>query len=157
MKKPMYAFALVAAMTLAPAVSNAKTVNVTVNLKQYNGYPAFLAVYLTDAQGHYKETIHLAGFPLGYFGHLRHWLRESRGQVPNLDSITGASVGPGQTLQFSADIADALLNAGYQIHIDDASEWMMEVPNDAVVSLDAQNAGKPVPGKTYIQDMSFTM
>ena len=157
MKQSSNALALVVAMTLAPTISSAKTVNFTVNLKPYNGYPAFLAVYLTDAQGNYKETIHLAGYPLGYFGHLRHWLRESRGQVPNLDSITGASVGPGQTLQFSTDIADALLNSGYQVHIDDNSEWMMEVPNDAVVALDAKDAGKPVPGKTYIQDMSFTM
>lgn len=146
-----------AVVAFLPAMARAKIVNFTVRTNNYGGYPAYLAVYLTDAQGHYKETIHLAGSRLGFFEHLREWMTASQGQVPTLDGITGASVGSGQSLRFSANISDALLNAGYEIHVDAEAEWMMEMPDEVVVPLDQQHSGKPVAGRGYLSEFAYSM
>ena len=42
--------------------------------------------------------------------------------MAEVDGITGASVGSGRTLEVSMDLADALFDAGYTLHVDAAAE-----------------------------------
>lgn len=50
--------ALLAATTLAvPALAQGRTVTLSTTLKHYGGDGAYLAVYLTDAQGAYAGTL----------------------------------------------------------------------------------------------------
>ena len=64
---------------------------------------------------------------------------------------TGASVGTGQMLRVSATIADNLIAAGYQIHIDALIEDRRDYPRIAVLTLGQQTS---VSGRGLIRTLS---
>ncbi len=154
MKK--FAATLVLATSIAlPALAEAKTVTLNTTLKSYGGNGAYLAIYLTDAQGKFHSTLRVSGRKTKYYSHLRDWSRGNANR--NIDGITGASVGSGQSLKVSVDVADALIDAGYQIRIDSSVENGRDYPTDVVVPLTSANAGKSTSGKGYVQSFTFDM
>jgi hypothetical protein len=114
-------------------------------------------VYLTDAKGAYAGTLWVAGGKAKYYRHLSDWNRLSAGDTKRLAGVTGASVGAGRTLKVTADLADTLIDAGYEIRIDAAVEDMRDSPAEVRVPLATSQAGKPQAGKQYIQTMSFQL
>ena len=66
-------------------------------------------------------------------------------------------MGAGRTLKVTADLANALIDAGYEIHIDAAVEDMRDSPSEIRVPLSTANAGKPQVGKQYIQSLTFQL
>jgi hypothetical protein len=148
------ALALAAAL-LSPALAEARTVTLTTDLESYGGNGAYLAVYLTDAAGAFQGTLWLAGGKHKYYKHLSDWFAATGGD--GIDGISGASVGSGRRLTVTADLADALIDAGYQIHIDAAVEDMRDSPSEIVVPLTQAAAGTPVAGRRYIKSFQLDM
>jgi hypothetical protein len=145
-----------AACALAlPALAQGRQVTLTATLKNYGGNGAYLAVYLTDAKGAYAGTLWVAGGKAKYYKNLADWNRLSAGDAKRLSGVTGASVGAGRTLKVTADLADALLDAGYEIRIDAAVEDMRNSPADVRVPLTAAGAGKAQPGRQYVQSLTY--
>jgi len=140
---------------LLPSMAQSRPVTITTQLKNYGGDDAYLAVYLTSAQGTYAGTLWVAGRKAKYYKHLSAWNRLSAADNRRLLGITGASVGPGRTLKVTADLADALLDAGYEIRIDAAAEDMDDSPAEVRLPLLQTQAGRPLAGKQYIQSMRF--
>jgi len=150
--------AIAAACALAlPAQGQARQVTLTTQLKNYGGDGAYLAVYLTDAKGAYAGTLWVAGGKAKYYKHLSDWNRLSAGDARRLNGVTGASVGAGRTLKVTADLADALIDAGYEIRVDAAVEDMRDSPGEIRLPLTTQNAGKPQPGRQYIQSLTYQL
>lgn len=157
MSKPLMT-TLAAAVALAlPAMAQARSVTLTTQLKNYGGDGAYLAVYLTDAKGAYVRTLWVAGSKAKYYKHLADWNRLSAADGKRLQGVTGASVGAGRTLKVTADLADALIDAGYEIRVDAAAEDMRDSPSEIRVPLNAANAGKPHAGKQYIQSLTYQL
>ena len=150
----MAAIALSTAL-IAPGLALARPVTLTVNMAQYGGPGAYLAVYVTDASGAYVGSLWMAGGKSKYYKHLTDWAQMTGGDVAQVDGITGASVGAGQQLQLSMDLADALFDAGYTLHIDAAAEEMRDSPNEIAVPLTATGAGQAVRGRRYIADFTY--
>jgi hypothetical protein len=144
------------ALSLSP-LAHSRPVTLTAQLKNYGGDGAYLAVYLTDAKGAYVRTLWVAGGKAKYHKHLSDWYRLSAGDTQRLNGITGASVGAGRTLKVTADLADALIDAGYEIRIDAAAEDMRDSPSEVRIPLSKANAGKPQIGKPYIQSATFQL
>lgn len=152
MKKITSALCLAAAVSL-PGFAQAREVTFTTQLDNYAGDGAYVALYLTDSNGRYEQTIWVAGEKTKYYKNLRGWARGSRLQRSEYDGLTGASVGSGRTLKVTAEIADTLLDAGYEVRVDTAVEDMRDNPADAVVPLTTEGAGKPVAGRGYVQSL----
>ena len=153
MKTPLAAL-LLALPLLAPIGAEARPVRITTTLTPYGGDGAYLAIYLTDKDGKLQKTIHVAGGKAKYYKHLAGWYRQSGGRI---DGTTGASVGAGKTLTVSAEIADALVDAGFEIRVDSAVEKESDVPADARISVSKANAGKPAAGRGYVKSLTFDM
>lgn len=148
------AMLMLATALVAPGVALARDVTIQTSLVQYSGHGAYLAVYLTNPDGSYNSTLWVSGQKSKYYGHLRGWVRAaSTGGSLNLDGITGASVGSGQTLTVHANLADTLLDAGYQIHIDAAVENGGEYADDAVIALASSPAS--ASGSGYVNAVSL--
>lgn len=147
-----------AACALAiPTLAHSRQLTLTAQLKNYGGDGAYLAAYLTNAKGAYVRTLWVAGGKAKYYKHLSDWNRLSRGDTKRLAGVTGASVGAGRTLKVTADLAAALIDAGYEIRIDAAAEDMRDSPSEVRVPLSTGNAGKPQVGKQYIQTLTFQL
>lgn len=140
-----------------PSMAYSRQVTLTAQLKNYGGDGAYLAAYLLDAKGAYVRTLWVAGGKAKYHAHLSDWNRLSSSDAKRLDGVTGASVGAGRTLKVSAELADALIDAGYEIRIDAAAEDMSDSPSEIRVPLSTANAGKPQPGKQYIQSLTLRL
>ncbi|MBI1219867.1 MAG: DUF2271 domain-containing protein [Rhodobacteraceae bacterium] len=156
MKTKLAALALSTALTL-PAIAWGKPVTFTAQMNDYGGNGAYLAFYVTDAQGAYKGSLWMAGGGAKYYPHLTDWYRATAGNLSEINGITGASVGSGRALTFTLDLADALFDAGYELHVDAAAENLRESPSDTVVPLTTAGVGKSAPGRRYVATLSYEM
>lgn len=156
MKSFLGMLAVTTALTM-PTVATARPVTLTTTLNAYGGDGAYLAFYVTDPQGVYVGTLWMAGSKSKYYEHLSDWHRATGGDTAEIDGITGASVGSGRTLEITLDLADALFDAGYTLHIDAAVEDMRDSPNDLAVPLTTDGAGMPVRGRRYVGSFSYGM
>ena len=141
MKSILAALAITTALTL-PATAWARPVTIDTTLKNYGGNGAYLAIYVTDAKGVYKGSLWMAGGKSKYYQHLSDWQRATGGSLSEINGITGASVGSGRKLSITLNLADALFDAGYQVHVDAAVEDMRDSPSEVVVPLTTAGAGK---------------
>ena len=157
MSKPLLTIVAVATALALPSLAHSRQLTLTTQLKNYGGDGAYLAVYLTDPKGAYARTLWVAGGKAKYYKHLADWNRLSARDAKRLDGVTGASVGAGRSLKVTADLADALIDAGYEIRIDAAAEDMRDSPSEIRVPLSTQNAGKPQAGKQYIQSLTYQL
>ena len=153
MKKPILALSL-ALPLLAPVIAEARPVRITTTLNAYGGDGAYLAIYVSDKAGKLQQTIHVAGGKAKYHKHLAGWFRQSGGRI---DGTTGASVGAGRSLTVSAEIADALIDAGFEIRVDSAVEKESDVPTDARIRLEKASIGKPAAGRGYVKSVAIDM
>lgn len=157
MSKPLLTTIAVACALALPTLAHSRPVTVATTLNPYGGDGAYLAVYLANAQGAYAGTLWVAGGKAKYHKHLRDWARLSAGDARRLDGVTGASVGAGRTLKVSADLADALIDAGYEIRIDAAAEDMRESPSEVRLPLTTNGSGKATAGKQYIKSATYQL
>ncbi len=148
--------AVIAGALAIPSMASARPVTVETQLSSYGGDGAYVVMYVTDRGGRYQGTLWMAGDKAKYYKHLRDWYRMSGGSA-TLDGVTGASVGAGKTLRATLDIADALIDAGYEIHVDTAVEKINENPSEVVIPLTTSGAGKPVKGRGYVKSFRYTL
>ncbi|MFO1150850.1 MAG: DUF2271 domain-containing protein [Alsobacter sp.] len=139
-----------------PGLAEARPVTFEATLKPYGGNGAYMVLYVTDAAGQYRGTLWMAGGRAKYYRHLSDWQRASGGATSEVDGITGASIGSGKTLKVSLDIADALIDAGYQVHVDTAVEDGLDSPSDAVAPLSSKASGAAVAGKGNLKSLKVT-
>lgn len=154
MKAFLATLAVTTALTM-PALAIAGEVTFTTTMSSYGGDGAYLAYYVTDAQGKYVGSLWMAGGKAKYYEHLSSWYRATAGNTSEINGITGASVGAGRSLKITVDLAETLFDAGYQLHIDSAVEDMRDSPNEIVVPLTADGTGQVVKGKRYIADFTY--
>lgn len=153
--KPLLAALALTTALIAPGLALARPVTLTTNLSDYGGRGAYLAIYVTDPSGAYAGSLWMAGGKSKYYRHLSDWSRFTGGDVAQVDGITGASVGAGRSLELTMDLADALFDAGYTLHIDAAVEDMRDSPNEIAVPLSTDGAGQPVTGHRYVADFTY--
>lgn len=157
MKHLLTALALSTALTAVPVLAQARPVTFTTQMQNYGGNGAYLALYVTDASGAYAGSLWMAGGKSKYYEHLNDWYRATGGDPAQINGITGASVGAGRTLEITLDLADALFDAGYTLHIDAAVEDMRDSPNEVAVPLTTDGVGKPVAGRRYVASFAYDM
>lgn len=154
MKPCLSALVLTAALT-APSFALARPVTLTTTLNNYGADGAYLAFYVTDSSDAYAGTLWIAGGKSKYYKHLTDWYRAAAGDPVQINGITGASVGAGRTLEITLDLADALFDAGYTLHIDAAVEDMRDSPREVSMPLTTTGAGQPVAGRRYIASFAY--
>ena len=147
---------LAAAIAL-PAGAQAREITLNTQMKSYSGNEAYLAIYVTDAQGQYQSTLWVAGKKAKYYKHLRDWARGSGLNSIEFDGVTGASAGGGQMLTVKVELADALLDAGYQIRIDSSVEDKRDNRAEVIAPLTSAGAGKPAAGDGYVESFSYDL
>ena len=155
MKKIASSTALCLALALLTTPAMARPVTITTKMKSYGGDGAYLAIYLTDAAGAYRRTLWVSGRKTRYWSHLSNWHRATRGSPPGVDAITGASAGSGRTLTVTVDLADALIDAGYQIRVDRAVEDDADRPAEVIAPLAANGRRRATAGRGFVQSLTY--
>lgn len=140
-----------------PGLVHARPVTLTAQMKNYAGDGAYLAIYVTDANGVYKKTLWVSGKKAKHYRNLRDWARGSGLRPGEYDGVSGASVGSGRVLKVTVDLADALIDAGYEIRVDSAVEDGRDNPADVRTPLTAAGTGKPAAGRGYVKSFAYSL
>ncbi|MGO8656534.1 DUF2271 domain-containing protein, partial [Rhizobium ruizarguesonis] len=74
MKSLIAMLAVTTALTV-PGLAMAREVTFTTNMRNYGGDGAYLAYYVTNAQGKYVGSLWMAGGKTRYYEHLTGWYR----------------------------------------------------------------------------------
>lgn len=156
MKKITAILALSAVLAL-PSLAQAKQVTLTTELNGYQGDGAYVAIYLTDANGSYQETLWVAGGKAKYYKHLRDWARGSGLKASEYDGKTGASLASSKTLITTIEVPDNWLDAGYQLRIDTAVEDLRENRAEVIVPFTSTDAGQTTLGKGYVKSFTYQL
>ena len=158
MNRIVLSLCLAGAIAIAlPGFAHARPITLTTQLKNYGGNGAYLAIYVTDAAGQYKKTLWVSGKKTKYYRNLRDWARGSGMRPTEFDGVSGASVGSGRALKVTVDLADALIDAGYEIRVDSAVEDGRDNPADVRAPLTKAGAGKPSAGHGYVKSLTYQM
>ena len=156
MKKTALSLMLAGVIAL-PGLAQARPVTLSTQLKNYGGEGAYLAVYVTDAQGKYQKTLWVSGKKAKYYKNLRDWARGSGLKSAEFDGVSGASVGSGRTLKVTVELADALIDAGYEIRIDSAVEDGRDYPAEVRTPLTKAGSGQSAAGRGYVQTFTYKL
>ncbi|MBR9857999.1 MAG: DUF2271 domain-containing protein [Gammaproteobacteria bacterium] len=149
---------LVLASALAlPSLGQAREVTLTTELKGYNGDGAYMAIYLTDADGRYQDTLWVAGRKSKYYKHLKDWARGGGMKRAEYDGKTGASLTSGHTLTTTVELDDSLFDAGYQLRVDTSVEDMRDQRADVIAPLTTAGAGQPINGRGYVKSFTYQL
>lgn len=142
---------------IAPGAAMAKDASISLTLTAYSGREAYLAIYVTKPDGSYESTLWVAGSKTRYLGDLRGWVSalQGSGASLSLDGISGASVGSGQTLNINVNLADSMIDAGYQLHVETAVEHGGEYPDDVVMPI--SSGTQQANGTGYVQTLTVKM
>ena len=154
MNKTAISLAL-AGMAALPAIGQAREINLSTTLKDYRGNEAYLAIYVTDAQGAYQRTLWVSGKKAKYYKHLRDWVQGGGSKPAEFDGLTGASVGGGETLEVAVELEDALIDAGYEIRIDSAVEDKRDNRGEIKVPLTLQATTVNGGAQGYVDSFSY--
>lgn len=155
--KTTTALLVLASLASFPGLSQAREVTLTTELKSYNGDGAYVAIYLTDADGRYRQTLWIAGKKSKYYKHLKDWARGSGMNQADYDGKTGASLLSGHTLTTTVELDDALFDAGYQLRLDTAVEDQRDQRAEVIAPLTTAGAGQPVAGKGYVKSFTYQL
>ncbi|MDR2852975.1 MAG: DUF2271 domain-containing protein [Burkholderiaceae bacterium] len=153
--KYVFPMTVLAAALAVPSFAAARQVTFETQMSNYGGDGAYVALYLTDRAGQYHSTLWVAGPKVKYHRHLRDWSRAKGGA--RVDGVTGASVGAGKTLRVTLDLADTLIDAGYEVRIDTAVEDMKKNPSEVVAPLTTAGANKAVQGSGYVKSFRYSL
>lgn len=155
MMKTLWSALILIAALGASSLVQAREVNFNVELDQYRGDGAYIALYLTQENGQYHSTLWVSGKKAKYYKHLAGWARASGKQPSEYDGRTGASVHSGQSLEVTLDIDDSLIDTGHLLHVDTAVEDKRDYRDDVVTPLTSAGAGQAVDGRGFVKAFTY--
>lgn len=155
--KKLAALLAVTTLLALPSLAQAKPVTLTTELNGYKGDGAYVAIYVTDANGQYQDTLWVAGGKAKYYKHLRDWARGSGLKAAAYDGKTGASLASGNTLTHTVEVPDKWLDAGYQLRIDTAVEDQRENRAEVIAPFTTAGAGQATLGKGYVKSFTYQL
>ena len=123
-----------------------------VQLTNYTGEGAYVAISLLDANDRYLKTLRILGDEEEWYPDLTDWWSFHTGaKKPNLDAITGATIAGGERSIFAIEIENDLLNAGNKIRFETAVEDQKYVKEDLQFPLTSENVNGKFEGVGYIR------
>lgn len=147
-------FLLLTAML--PAVSKAQNTGSTkykclVQMTNYMGEGAYIAVSLVNDKGAYEKTLYIMGADKKWYHDLKEWHKFNAKKPANLNAITGASVTGGDRSVTVLEIENSKINAGYKLRFETAVEDKEYHAKDIEVPLSTEGLSGKTEGTNYIR------
>ncbi|WP_107039642.1 DUF2271 domain-containing protein [Brumimicrobium mesophilum] len=148
-------------LTMNSFYSNAQTVGgeykCLIQLKNYQGEGAYIAVSVVNSKGEYVETLRVLGDDHEWYPDIKSWyaFRNKNRHQPRLDGVTGATIGSGERSVVSLKINQKYIDKGYSLRFETAVEDKSYHVKDVVVSLsnDQLKLGKYEGKEGYIRQI----
>ncbi|MEM9362803.1 MAG: DUF2271 domain-containing protein [Bacteroidota bacterium] len=153
-KKIRNSIALLALVMVAFGfVRNEESINYKcmIQLTNYLGHGAYVVVSLLDNEGNYIETLYVQGEDEEWYHDIQEWWQFYDQKKPNIDAITGATVGGGQRTIQVLSLPKDKIDSGFQLRFETAVEDQEYFKDDVQFELTSENLKAKVEGKGYIR------
>jgi len=150
-------FKLCLALTLVvsiPAIGTAQKTTkykCMVQMTNYVGEGAYIAVSLIDAKGVYEKTLYVMGSDKKWYPDLKEWHKAYKKKPTNISAITGASVTGGDRSVTVLDIETDKINKGYKLRFETAVEDNKYYLKDIEIPLTTEGLAAKTEGTGYIR------
>jgi hypothetical protein len=161
MSKLSFAGILVFALLLAtPSKSSAQITKYKcmIQMSNYVGDAAYVAVSLIDSKGAFEKTLYIMGADKQWYKTLTDWYAAYNKKKTNISAITGASVTGGDRSVNVIEIENSKINKGYTIRFETRVEDKKHNVKDVEVPLTTENLAAKTDGSStgYIRYVRFS-
>jgi hypothetical protein len=122
-----------------------------VQMTNYLGEGAYVAVSLINSKGAYEKTLYVMGSDKKWYHDLKEWHKFYAKKPANISAITGASVAGGDRSVTVLEIENSKINSGYKLRFETAVEDKEYHQKDIEVPLSTEGLAAKTEGTGYIR------
>lgn len=122
-----------------------------IQLKNYSGEGAYIAVSLLNPKGEYVKTLQMIGDDPEWYSDIIEWWKFYEKKQENIDAITGATISGGERTIKVIEIENDKIDKGYKLRFETAVEDKEYYVNDVTFELTSENLKGRAKGNGYIR------
>jgi len=152
------AFVALAFICVQSATSVAQTTKYKcmIQMTNYMGDGAYIAISLIDSKGAYEKTLYVLGSDKKWYKTIKEWNKFYLKKPAAVNAITGASVTGGDRAVNVIEIENAKVNAGYKLRFESAVEDKAYNVKDVEIPLTTEALAAKTDGTGYIRYVRFS-
>ena len=122
-----------------------------IQMVNYTGEGAYVVISLISPEGAYEETLYVQGDDPEWYSDITQWWKFYGKRRPDIDAITGATIGGGERTISVFSIQSVKIDAGYQIRFETAVEDQEYHEADVQFELTTESIKSKVEGQGWIR------
>lgn len=127
------------------------SVKCLIQLKNYTGEGAYIVVSLLDPDGNYEETLYVQGKDSEWYSEITEWWRFYGKRRPDIDAISGATIGGGERSINILQIPQDKIDKNYSLRFETSVEDQEYYKDDLEFALTTENLKSKKEGKGFIR------
>lgn len=127
-----------------------------IQMTNYMGEGAYIAISLIDSKGAYEKTLYVLGANKKWYKSLKEWNAFNLKKPANISAITGASVTGGDRSVNIIELENSKINSGYKLRFESAVEDKAYNVKDLEIPLTTETLAAKNEGTGYIRYVRFS-
>ncbi|APX99064.1 DUF2271 domain-containing protein [Lacinutrix venerupis] len=133
--------------TIAPSTKYKCMVQMT----NYTGEGAYIAISLINPEGEYEKTLYVQGDDEEWYHDITQWWKFQGKVRTNIDALTGATISGGERAISVIEIEDSKIDSGYSIRFETAVEDQEYYTKDVEFLLTSESVKSKKEGTGFIR------
>ncbi|WP_408033478.1 DUF2271 domain-containing protein [Tenacibaculum singaporense] len=122
-----------------------------IQMKNYTGEGAYIAISLLNPKGEYEKTLYVQGDDEEWYSDITEWWKFQGKVRTDIDAITGATISGGNRAITVLKIDNDKIDKGYKIRFESAVEDQEYYKNDVEFELTTENLKGKFEGNGFIR------
>ncbi len=127
-----------------------------IQMTNYMGEKAYLAVSLMNGKGAYEKTLYVLGSDKKWYPDVKAWYKALGKKTANISAISGASVAGGDRSVIVLEIDNSKLNKDYKLRFESAVEDKEDHAKDIEIPLTTEALSAKSEGTGFIRYVRFS-
>ncbi|MBD2757286.1 DUF2271 domain-containing protein [Spirosoma validum] len=127
-----------------------------IQMTNYMGEKAYVAVSLMNGKGAYEKTLYVLGSDKKWYPDVKAWYKALGKKTPNISAISGASVAGGDRSVIVLDIDNSKLDKDYKLRFESAVEDKEDHAKDIEIPLTTAALSAKSEGTGFIRYVRFS-
>nr|WP_047789226.1 DUF2271 domain-containing protein [Tenacibaculum mesophilum] len=132
-------------------INDSATYKCMIQMKNYTGEGAYIAISLLNPNGKYEQTLYVQGDDEEWYSDITEWWKFQGKVRTDIDAITGATISGGNRAITILKIDNDKIDKGYKIRFESAVEDQEYYKDDVEFELTTNNLKGKFEGNGFIR------
>ncbi len=132
-------------------INDSATYKCMIQMKNYTGEGAYIAISLLNPNGEYEKTLYVQGDDEEWYSDITEWWKFQGKVRTSIDAITGATISGGNRAITVLKIDNNKIDKGYKIRFESAVEDQEYYRDDVQFELTSENLKGKFEGNGFIR------